>query len=160
MTETDELPPPIDPITLSTFTQALIDSIKSIKPRANPDDMSKITVSQTVSLFAIIYEKLRNAIEYREDHLMRRAAIERIVKRRLMLNPDGVGEAVNVVRELLWARYFSNGSLGGRDLLVIQDIIDKFMVIKRTVIAGRPVEIQQHLAEFLTQMMQLKGPIP
>ncbi|PIY69275.1 hypothetical protein COY90_01485, partial [Candidatus Roizmanbacteria bacterium CG_4_10_14_0_8_um_filter_39_9] len=78
MTETDELPPPIDPITLSTFTQALIDSIKSIKPRANPDDMSKITVSQTVSLFAIIYEKLRNAIEYREDHLMRRAAIERI----------------------------------------------------------------------------------
>lgn len=153
MTETQELPPPIDPIDLSTFTRALIDSIKSIKPRANPDDMSKITVSQTVSLFAIIYEKLRNAIEYREDHLMRRAAIERIVKRRLMLNPEGVGEAVNVVRELLWARYFSNGSLGGHDLLVIQDIIDKYMVIKRAVIAGRPVDTQQYLAEFLTQMM-------
>lgn len=142
-----------EPIELSHFTQALLDSLKAIKSRPLPDDMSKLKVSQTVSLFALVYERIRNAIEYREDHLIRRAAIERILKRRFMLNPDGRGEAENVVRELLWARYFPNGSLGGQDLATVQEIIDKYLYVKRMIIAGRPVETQQFLAEFLVQML-------
>lgn len=145
--------PQAEPIVLSNFTNALLDSLRGIKRHSAPDDLSKITVSQTVSLFALVYERIRNAIEYREDHLIRRAAIERIVKRRLMLNPEGKGEAENVIRELLWARYFSNGSLGGRDLLVLQQIIDKYYTIRRSIIAGRPLEMQQYLSEFILQMM-------
>ena len=34
--------------------------------------------------FALVYEKVRNAVEYREDHLILRAAIERILKRRFL----------------------------------------------------------------------------
>ncbi|MEK7078998.1 MAG: hypothetical protein AAB929_02915 [Patescibacteria group bacterium] len=155
MSETAEVPSetPIDPIVLSHFTSALLDNLKAIKPRMKPDDVSKIYVSQTVSLVALIYEKIRNAIEYREDHLIRRAAIERIIKRRLMLNPEGRGEAENVLREVLWARYFSNGSLGGQDLVKIQVIIDKYIFIKKTIITGRDIETQQYLAEFLIQML-------
>jgi len=152
MSETSETPQ-IDPIVLSHFTSALLDNLKAIKPRVRPDDVSKIQVSQTVSLVALIYEKIRNAIEYREDHLIRRAAIERIIKRRLMLNSEGRGEAENVLREILWARYFSSGSLGGQDLLKIQAIIDKYIFIKKTIIVGRDIEIQQYLAEFLIQML-------
>ena len=151
MSETAEAP--IDPIVLSHFTSALLDNLKAIKPRVKPDDVSKIHVSQTVSLVALIYEKIRNAIEYREDHLIRRAAIERIIKRRLMLNPEGKGEAENVLREVLWARYFSSGSLGGQDLVKIQAIIDKYLFIKRTIITGRDIDTQQYLAEFLIQML-------
>ena len=142
-----------DPLFLSHFTTALLENLKQIKPRLRPDDLSKINVSQAVSLFALVYERIRNAIEYREDHLIRRAAIERILKRRLMLNPEGRGEAENIIRELLWARYFSNGSLGGHDLITIQEIIDKYISIKRSLIAGRPIEVQQYLAEFLIQML-------
>lgn len=143
----------IEPIALSNFTVALLGSLRSIKKPSSPDDLSKITVSQTVSLFALVYERIRNAIEYREDHLIRRAAIERIFKRRLMLNPEGKGEAENVIRELLWARYFTNGSLGGRDLTVLQQIIDKYMSVRRSMISGRSIETQQYLSEFITQMM-------
>ena len=141
MSETAEVPSetPIDPIVLSHFTSALLDNLKAIKPRMKPDDVSKIHVSQTVSLVALIYEKIRNAIEYREDHLIRRAAIERIIKRRLMLNPEGRGEAENVLREVLWARYFSNGSLGGQDLVKIQVIIDKYIFIKKTIITRESI---------------------
>lgn len=152
MSETAEATP-VEPIVLSNFTEALLDSLKSTKKHAAPDDLSKITVSQTVSLFALVYERIRNAIEYREDHLIRRAAIERILRRRLMLNPEGRGEAENLIRELLWARYFSNGSLGGRDLTVIQQIIDKYASVRRSVISGRAVEIQQYLSDFIVQMM-------
>lgn len=140
-------------ITLSQFTDALIGSLKSITSKARPDDLSKLTVSPTVSFFAIVYEKIRNSIEYREDHLIRRAAIERIVKRRLMLNPQGAGEAENVIRELVWARYFPNGSLGGRDVSRIQEALDKYILIKKLIVVGRDVNTQQHLSHFLMDLL-------
>lgn len=147
--------PPVkpEPISLSQYTRALLDSLKQIKTLAKPDELSKIAVSQTVSFFALVYEKLRNAVEYREDHLIRRAAIERILNRRLMLNPEGTNEAEQVLRELLWARYFANGSLGGRELMDIQLIIDRYLSLKRKITKGRPMDTQQFLSEFVMDLM-------
>jgi len=141
------------PINLSKYTTALLGSLKSIKSRAKPDELSKIAVSQAVSFFALVYEKIRNAVEYREDHLMRRAAIERILTRRLTLNPEGKHEAENVLRELLWARYFANGSLGGKELMDIQNVIDKYLILKRKIVTGRPLEVQQFLSEFIIDLL-------
>src|SRR3989339_902158 len=89
-------------IILSQFTQALVDAIKSVKPKSKPDDISALSVSQTVSFFALVYERVRNAVEYRDDHLILRVSIEQILKRRFSLNSDGRGEAENLLRELLW----------------------------------------------------------
>ena len=50
---------------------------------------SGFTVSRTVSALASLYEKARNAVEFRAEHLVRRAAIERILKRRIMLGETG-----------------------------------------------------------------------
>lgn len=147
---------PVDapqPISLSNFTQALLGSLQQLKSRSRPDELSKIAVSQAVSFFALVYEKLRNAVEYREDHLIRRAAIERILTRRLTLNPNGTHEAENVLRELLWARYFANGSLGGKELVDIQQIIDKYLTLKRKIITGRPIETQHFLSEYIMDLM-------
>lgn len=142
-----------EPISLSHYTQALLSSLKQIKKRSRPDELSKIAVSQAVSFFALVYEKLRNAVEYREDHLIRRAAIERILSRRLMLNPEGKNEAENVLRELLWARYFANGSLGGKELIDIQKILDRYLLLKRKIITGRTLETQQFLSEYIMDLM-------
>ncbi|PIV70816.1 hypothetical protein COW57_03185 [Candidatus Roizmanbacteria bacterium CG17_big_fil_post_rev_8_21_14_2_50_39_7] len=145
--------PSAQPINLSKFTTALLTNLKNLKSRPKPDELSKIAVSQAVSFFALVYEKIRNAVEYREDHLMRRAAIERILTRRLTLNPEGKHEAENVLRELLWARYFANGSLGGKELIDIQLVIDKYLILKRKIITGRPVEVQQYLSEYIMDLM-------
>jgi len=141
------------PITLSHFTHALLGSLKQLKSRSRPDEMSKIAVSQAVSFFALVYEKIRNAVEYREDHLIRRAAIERILNRRLTLNPEGTHEAENVLRELLWARYFANGSLGGKELVDIQKVIDRYLKLKRKIITGRDLETQRYLSEHIMDLM-------
>lgn len=140
-------------IKLSHFTNALITTFKSIKRKTRPDDMSKIMVSQTVSFFALVYEKIRNAVEFREDHLILRASIERVIKRRLSLNPEGKGEAENLVRELLWARYFDNGSLGGSDIIKFQSIIDKYLIIRKQIVTGREGELQQYLNQFIINLM-------
>ncbi len=121
------------PINLSHFTKALIEKLNEIKPKVRHDDTSRISVSQTVSFFAIAYEKIRNAVEYRDAHLIRRAAIERILKRRLALNPEAEGEGENLIRELLWARYFPNESLGESDVAAVQRLLDRYLLIKKQI---------------------------
>jgi len=140
-------------IELSKYTLALISALKSIKPRPGPDELSKIEVSQTVSFFALVYEKMRNAVEFREDHLILRAAIERILKRRLAINPSGTEEAENLLRELLWARYFDNGSFGKDDAIKIQKIIDIYLKLRKDLIIGRPTEIQIYLNDFIFDLL-------
>ena len=143
---------PKDTIELSTTTEKLLDALKAIKPRQNADEYTKITVSQTVSFLALIYEKVRNAIEFREDHLIRRAAIERILKRRLSLNPVGKNEAENILRELLWARYFPNGSLGEYDIKEIQKILDNYLLIKQKLLTGRDQKTKHYFFDFLIDL--------
>ncbi len=140
-------------IPLSQYTKALLDTFKTGKKRVRPDDISALSVSQTVSFFALVYEKVRNAVEYREDHLILRAAIERILRRRFSLNPDGHGEAENLLRELLWARYFDNGVLGAEDNVIIQNLVDKYVLLKRQLVVGRDNELRVFLDQFLMDLL-------
>jgi len=140
-------------IPLSQYTKALLDTFKMAKKRARPDDISALSVSQTVSFFALVYEKVRNAVEYREDHLILRAAIERILRRRFSLNPDGHGEAENLLRELLWARYFDNGVLGAEDNMIIQNLINKYILLRRQLVVGRDSELRIFLDQFLMDLL-------
>lgn len=138
---------------LSKFTKFLINNFKLVKTKEQPSETNKITVSPTVSLFAIAYEKFRNVIQYREESIIRRSAIERILKRRFSLNPEGKNEAENLIRELLWARYFPNESLGQLDVLKVQEIIDKYQLLKREVIGGRSDNRKNYYSEFIFDLM-------
>lgn len=140
-------------IVLSRYTQALLDTFKTAKKRIRPDDMSALSVSQTVSFFALVYERVRNAVEYREDHLILRAAIERISKRRFSLNPDGHGEAENLLRELLWARYFDNAVLGSEDTVTVQNLINKYTLLRRQMVVGRDSELKLYIDKFLMDLL-------
>jgi hypothetical protein len=71
----------------------------------------RITVHAAVSRFAVLYERIRNAVEYREDHLLRKSAIIRILKRQLLLETDPHVIATNLIRELIGAHYLPNGVL-------------------------------------------------
>ncbi|MCS7093406.1 MAG: hypothetical protein NZL96_03210 [Patescibacteria group bacterium] len=140
-------------ISLSSYTEVLLAALSEIKKRSRPDDLSAIHVSQTVSFFALVYEKVRNAVEFREDHLVLRAAIERILRRRFSLNPQGKGEAENLLRELLWARYFDNGYFGGDDIARVQEIIDKYIFLKKKIIPGRETSLQRFFNDFLIDLL-------
>ncbi len=150
---TDDTNGPQGAIELSQVTQALLQATKSIAPKKKPDEYTKITVSRAVSFFAIAYEKVRNTIEFREEHLMRRAAIERIAKRRLSMNPLGTGEGAHIIRELLWARYFPADSFSDVDSNEIQKIIDIYVGLKASLTTGRPKDTANFLDEFLYDLL-------
>ncbi len=139
-------------VELSEVTNKLIQALQDIKQKHPVDDYTKLTVSQTASFLALVYEKVRNAIEYREDHLIRRAAIERILKRRLSMNAAGKNEAENILRELMWARYFSNGSLGEHDIQNIQKMLFKYIELKNRLLTGRDSKNKEFIFNFLTDL--------
>jgi hypothetical protein len=106
---------------------------KAVQPRQLPEvpESSRILVHAAVSRFSVLYEKVRNAVDYREDHLLHKAAIKRILKRQLALDGDPRSVGVALVRELIAARYLPNGvlpeSLGDQ----AADIIAKYVAIQR-----------------------------
>lgn len=93
-------------------------------------------VSRTVSVLAVAFEKLRNAVEFRAEHLIRRAAIERILKRRVILSGSAGSIAENLVTELLWAKYIDSSFIDEAKVAELTLIIDKYLIIRQTISAG------------------------
>lgn len=60
--------------------------IVGFEAAAAPAEMGeKLKVNAVISKAAFIYEKIRNAIDYQEEHLERKSAIYRIMRRKLLL---------------------------------------------------------------------------
>lgn len=116
-------------MSLSPVVEALVTEFE--RPAAIPKETQAYDVSRTVSLLAVLYEKARNAVEFRAEHLIRRAAIERILKRRIMLNGGG-DVAEQLTLELLWARYVDSSLIDNEKIAAIQTIIDRYLAIRNS----------------------------
>ncbi len=97
----------------------------------------RMTVSRTVSVLAVFYEKVRNAVEFRAEHLVRRASIERILKRRILLGGESKAIADNLVLELLWARYIDPGLVDQNKVNKIRSIIERYLLVRSQAFKGR-----------------------
>src|SRR3989338_8163976 len=139
-------------IYLSKYTKALIKTWKN-PPSAKSSSVVKISVSQTVSFAAFLYEKMRNAVEFREEHLIRRASIERIIKRRMILNENGRNLAEPLIKELLWARYYENNAIGENKIGEIQTVIDKYFFIRNELLTGRSINEQEKISRFILNVL-------
>ncbi|MBI2022823.1 hypothetical protein HYS97_03175 [Candidatus Daviesbacteria bacterium] len=87
----------------------------------------KIIVDPVVAEVATWYEKIRNAMDYRDDDVILRAAIERIIKRRMLLGGNGATIAEPLVRELVWARYFNEDTVSESIIPTVEKIIDNYL---------------------------------
>lgn len=136
---------------LSLPVQKLIQDLK-ITPSPETNEPT-ISVSRTVSAAAVIYEAARNAVEFRADHLIRRTAIERILKRRFVTNPDGKGIAESLIRELLWARYLENNQVPIKKNDEVQKIIDKYVVFRDAVLKNENLKEKGLVSQWLLQVV-------
>ena len=89
-----------------------------------PNHEPKITVNRFVSEIANWYEKLRNAMDYRDEEVVLRASIERILKRRMNVKKSGHTIAEPLLKELVWGHYFPNGTLPESYITKVGEIID------------------------------------
>lgn len=105
--------------------------LAAIKPVTVPvnNEVARLTVNETISKFSFLYERIRNAVDYKDDHLIRKAAILRILKRQLMLETDPTVIADRLVRELIGARYLPNGVLPESTIQEIAKPIKKLWAV-------------------------------
>jgi hypothetical protein len=88
----------------------------------------KLSVGNIVSRAAKYYEKARYSVEYKEEHLLRRTAIERILRRRLIITfvPEKSGRSF--LTELIQAGYLPNDELPERLIPPVEAIINKTVI--------------------------------
>jgi len=104
--------------------------------RDMPPEEARITVHHAVSRISVLYEKLRNAVEYREEHLLRKSAIVRILKRQFILEKDPVVISHQLVRELIAARYLPNETLPETIVDDAAVVVRKYQAIQEANVGG------------------------
>jgi len=116
--------------TITQNTKELVEKYrqwhKSLKAEENG---IVIHVDDVISEVAKVYEKVREIVDWREKHLMRRVAIERILKRRLFLKTNSQNAAEPFVFELIRGGYFPNNQILKTKIPEIQQLIDKYTYI-------------------------------
>ncbi len=85
-----------------------------------------IEVSVPVSAAAALYERVRNTLDYQEEHLLRRNAILRILKRFLGTDAAFFSLAGDLLKELVWARYLPNKTIPLSLIKTIEPVIAKY----------------------------------
>src|SRR6185312_10561037 len=124
-----QTPLPAIPL-VSPFSRPAESIIRVFEKKETPNHESKVTVNRFVSEIANWYEKLRNAMDYRDEEVVLRASIERILKRRIGMRMKGVqktsGAAIAepLLKELVWAHYFPNGTIRESYSAKVAEIID------------------------------------
>lgn len=88
-----------------------------------------LEVSAPASSAATVYEKIRNTFDYQEDHLLRRNAILRILKRFAGAERDLSTHAPDLLRELVWAKYLPNKVIPVAFAKTIERTIEKHEVL-------------------------------
>lgn len=99
------------------------------------DDSPKIKVSELISKMAFYYEKIRNSVDYDEEYLLRKNAIERILKRQIVIEgflkvSKSEEMAKTILIELIRAGYLPNNKIPEKKIKDIGIIIEKYIKLR------------------------------
>lgn len=105
------------------------------KEEKDNEDIPKIKVSALISKMAFYYEKIRNSVDYKEEYLLKKNAIERILKRQIVI--EGVIKVTkseeiskNLLTELIRAGYLPNDVIPEEKQDEIAEIIEKYLKLR------------------------------
>jgi len=103
---------------------------------------------------ALVYEKIRVALEYQEEHLVFKNAISRIVRRKITLSPTITSKQLlnDLVSELSWVNYVNPELLDDETWDKIETIMDRYLVLLRSASSGRFTkhELQKIIVDWMS----------
>lgn len=115
-------------------------------------DQPKIKVSSVISRMAFFYEQIRNAVEYKEEYLLRKGAIKRILRREIVIEGEtqdyqSTDISEHVLTELIRGGYLPNNQLPTTLIDEVAVIIKKYLVIKNIAVPSINREISKDLTK-------------
>jgi hypothetical protein len=120
------------------------------KEKEASSNVEKIHVDEIASKIASFYEKVRNIIDYREEHLLRKNTIGRILRRRIFLKDFDKNFAEPLIKDLIRAGHLPNDSVPAKEIAAVQTIIDNLIFFLEYPHAGQLTK--DELAEWLIDM--------
>src|SRR3989338_8262781 len=122
--------------TLSPATKRLLQRYQewygSLEPK---ESITTLHVDEAASAVATFYEKLRGIVDWKEEHLLRKGAIERILRRRVLMSEEFDTLAERIVMELIRGGHFPNDVIQDSKIPAIQRSIDKYIFLFQNVSA-------------------------
>ncbi|MDP2684710.1 MAG: hypothetical protein Q8P20_06765 [bacterium] len=118
----------------------------------DPDE-TKIKIQMTISRVASVYEKIRNAIEFKDEHLLRKNAIQRMLKRRIYTEEkkDQLGSLL--ISELIRAKYLVNDTIPERVIGEVDIIIEKYLALLKHASPNRFSKKNRNAANWILSVM-------
>lgn len=139
---------------ITSSAKRLIEQLKRSDPKTfyGGNDIARIQVDSFVSRVSFIYEKIRNAIDYKEDHLMRKAAIFRILQRRLLIKLTTESPGLPLIKELIRAGYLEDNFIPQAKVEEVDAVINKYLVIFNLSGARRGTDRGSQLFKWLLRL--------
>ena len=136
---------PVD-LTENTKKLFLVIYSEQNKKEEIDEDIPTIKVSTLISRVAFFYEKVRNAVDYEEEHLLRKNAISRILRRQVMIEgvlkeSDSNGLADHLLVELIRGSYLPNNKIPETKVKEIANLLEKYIRLKNQMIANINVSL-------------------
>ena len=101
-----------------------------------------IHADEIASKVATFYEKIRGIIDWRGEHLLRRIATERMLKRRFFLGEKGEEIAKSLILELIRGGHLPNNEIEESKIKEVERLIDKYIFILHHASSSHPKKIE------------------
>ena len=115
---------------LSGLTEKLIQKYQDWQTSLTQKEGAQVlSVDEVASRLAFFYEKIKSIVDWHEEHLIRKVAIERDLKRRMVFQKENKSLAESLILELIRAGYFENGKIEEIRVSEVQKALDKYSYI-------------------------------
>lgn len=138
----------LQPVEVNDGAKKLFQVIYSEKNKKEEtdDNVQRIKVSTLISRLAFFYEKIRNAVDYDEEHLLRKNAILRILRRQIVIEgavkeSDSVKIVEHLLVELIRGSYLPNNQIPESKIPEIAVMLEKYIVLKNQMAAKINAEL-------------------
>jgi len=115
------------------------------KKKKFPQTLFKMETSQVAGQMALWYEKVRTAVQYKEEHLLRRTATHRMLNRLILLEQRKKARDIvyHIFTELALAGYVQGKDVHDGNFLRIEEILSKYLVAFKKVneLVKNPAEV-------------------
>ncbi|PIS04987.1 MAG: hypothetical protein COT81_03415 [Candidatus Buchananbacteria bacterium CG10_big_fil_rev_8_21_14_0_10_42_9] len=115
------------------ITPLVEDLVKQFKPTVYkefvPPDVEKLEVSLITTKIVSFYERIRNTLDYQEEHLVRRNGIARYLRRMIIVEGKRKNLAQTLLTELIRTKYLENKKVPVTKIPDIEKIIDKYLYL-------------------------------
>jgi hypothetical protein len=139
------------PLEINENTKKLFQIIYSeqAKKEESDDNAPKIKVSALISKVAFFYEKVRNAVDYDEEHLLRKNAIARILRRQIVIEgvvkeTDAEKISDHLLTELIRASYLPNNKIPEAKIKETASLLEKYIILKNKLSSKINTDINLH----------------